>query len=119
MAELERDNVLTDTEKGITTKVSPAKTQAGKIEDLVRAPLVLLVAENEIIYKTISDEMGASSGYNKQYERDIRDGKYDDAFNARTVLIVIWLLKFNGQNVLKFQKQSRGSQCQPWFTSCW
>ena len=27
--------------------------------------------------------MTGRSGYNKQYERDIRAGKYDDAFNAR------------------------------------
>jgi hypothetical protein len=84
LAELERDNVLTDTEKGVTTKVSPAKTQAGKIEDLVRAAASSSSRrERTNIQKTISDEMGAGSGYNKQYEKDIRAGKYDDAFNAR------------------------------------
>ena len=65
-------------------EVITPKTKAQEIESMIsKAASTSNRRQRANLQSKIADEMGASSGYNKQYERDIRDGKYDDAFNAR------------------------------------
>lgn len=65
-------------------EVTTPKTKAQELQAMIaEAASTSNRRQRANLQAKISDEMGAGSGYNKQYEKDIRAGKYDDAFNAR------------------------------------
>lgn len=60
------------------------RTKADEVRDMVSAAAAASTRrDRESIQDKITQEMTGRTGYNKQYEADIRAGKYDDAFNAR------------------------------------
>lgn len=75
--------------KEATAKVQRAvagqpKTKTEELRDMITAAAKSSNRrERENIQDKITQEMTGRTGYNKQYEADIKAGKYDDAFNAR------------------------------------
>ena len=60
------------------------KTKTEELRDMITAAAKSSNRrERENIQDKITQEMTGRTGYNKQYEADIRAGKYDNAFNAR------------------------------------
>ena len=78
--------IFDDDEKSLSDLISEAARSSNR-------------RDREDIQAKIAQEMTGRSGYNKQYERDIRAGRYDDAFNSRD--------DFNREVTEQIQKEER------------
>ncbi|HAI43982.1 MAG TPA: hypothetical protein DCM40_40740, partial [Maribacter sp.] len=82
----EERGIFDDDEKSLSDLISEAARSSNR-------------RDRKNIQAKIAQEMTGRSGYNKQYERDIRAGRYDDAFNSRD--------DFNREVTEQIQKEER------------